>query len=240
MVQEIPTQAAERVQRRRWRSLPVGKQAWRYMLPLAATATVWLLGKTIRVEHLGAKHEEALLKTGKGFIYAFWHSQLLYFAYSYRGSRVMVLASRSDDGELVSRVIERLGFETSRGSITGGGGAGASVRLLNYMMKSAMPISICPDGPRGPRRVAAKGIVFLASRSGSVILPVANGFKRRKVFNTWDRFVLPYPFTRGVIVFGPPISVSTGASDAVIEEKRQELEDALNAVTAEADAYLGR
>ena len=222
------------------RSLPIARQTWRSLLPVAATAAVWLLGKTIRIERLGREHEEKALKSGKGFVYAFWHSQLLYFAYSYRGSGVMVLTSRSDDGELISRVIGWLGFETSRGSITGGGGASASIRLLHYMMKSGRPVAICPDGPRGPRCVATKGSIFLAQRAGTVILPTANSFERRKVFKTWDRFVLPYPFTRAVIVYGPPISIPEDASEAVTEQKRRELEEALDAVSAQAEAYFDR
>jgi len=229
-----------RAGRRRLRSLPIGRQLWRTLLPLVATAALWLLCRTIRVERVGAHYEEEAVKAARGFIYAFWHGQLLYFCYSHRGRGIMVLTSPSDDGELITRVIERLGFLTSRGSITGGGGAKASLRLVHYMTRSAMPTGVCPDGPRGPRCVASKGSVFLAQRAGAPMVPLANSFKRRKLFNTWDRFVVPCPFTRGVIVFGPPILVPKDASEAVIEHKRKELEQALNAVTAQADAHFGR
>ncbi len=199
---------------------------------------MWLIGRTIRIEFVEPEHEQEILKSGRGFIYAFWHNQLFYFCYSHRRRRIMTLASRSDDGELISRVIKLLGFETSRGSITGGGGASAFRKLMHHITRSSLPVSICPDGPRGPRWVATKGVVFLASRSGCPILPVVNGFERRKVFNTWDRFVLPYPFTRGVIVFAPPMHVPKGASESLIEEKRRELENGLNALSARAEAYF--
>ncbi|MEX2450013.1 MAG: hypothetical protein WD407_04080, partial [Rhodospirillales bacterium] len=96
-----------------------------------------------------------------------------------------------------------------------------------------------PDGPRGPRMRASDGIVTIARLAGAPIVPVSFGAARRRVLNTWDRFVLALPFSRGVIVWGDPIVIERDADDAKLDEARRAVEDALNAITAEADALCG-
>jgi lysophospholipid acyltransferase (LPLAT)-like uncharacterized protein len=79
---------------------------------------------------------------------------------------------------------------------------------------------------------------MVAAATGRPIVPVTFGAARKKIFNSWDRFVLPYPFSRGVFIWGEPIPVECGESEAGLEEKRQLLETRLNQITAEAEHYF--
>jgi lysophospholipid acyltransferase (LPLAT)-like uncharacterized protein len=95
------------------------------------------------------------------------------------------------------------------------------------------------DGPRGPRMRAAPGAVMTAELAHAVLLPVGYATSRRREMYTWDRFLIPFPFGRGVFVVGEPIEVPRRVDEAGRESLRQRLEDALNAVTAEADRLTG-
>ncbi|MEQ8936955.1 MAG: hypothetical protein RIE56_14285, partial [Amphiplicatus sp.] len=84
-----------------------------------------------------------------------------------------------------------------------------------------------------------EGIVTIARLAGAPVIPVSFGAARRRVLNTWDRFVLALPFSRGVIVWGDPVSVPRDADEYGLEEARRRIEDAINAVTDEADILCG-
>jgi lysophospholipid acyltransferase (LPLAT)-like uncharacterized protein len=99
-------------------------------------------------------------------------------------------------------------------------------------------ITIVPDGPRGPRRQAQIGVIELAKLTGKAILPLSFSASRRKLFNTWDQFLLPYPFSKGVFIWGEPIYVDQEGDRAHLEERRILLENRLNELTERADHYF--
>ena len=96
-----------------------------------------------------------------------------------------------------------------------------------------------PDGPRGPRMRISDGIVQAAKLAGVPIFPLTYSSSRRRVFGSWDRFVLPFPFSKGVFSWGDPIHVPRDMDDAGLEAKRLELETALTKLTQEKDRKLG-
>jgi lysophospholipid acyltransferase (LPLAT)-like uncharacterized protein len=106
-------------------------------------------------------------------------------------------------------------------------------------LKAGEYVGITPDGPRGPRMRASEGIVTVAKVSGVPVIPCAFGAKWRWVLGSWDSFIIPLPFTRGVIIWGEPVSVSRGANDADLEIARIKIEAALNAVADAADEAMG-
>jgi lysophospholipid acyltransferase (LPLAT)-like uncharacterized protein len=136
------------------------------------------------------------------FIYAFWHESLLAPA-NFR-ARVRILISRHADGELIARAAQRLGFGVVRGSTTRGGG-GALVELWDC--SRAAHVLFTPDGPRGPRRRVQPGMIVLASRSGLPIVPVGVGYSRAWRAGSWDRFAVPWPFSRCVFVAGESVRI---------------------------------
>jgi len=99
-------------------------------------------------------------------------------------------------------------------------------------------IGITPDGPRGPRYCVQSGIIELARRTGMPIIPVTFSASRKKIFRSWDRFLLPYPFSRGVFIWGEPLLVLRQVDRNEFERKRLLLERRLREITDRADCYF--
>lgn len=148
-----------------------------------------------------------------------------------------MLISLSKDGEPVAKAIKHLGLEAVRGSSThkrkkrDKGGMKALAEALR-ILKNGGGICITPDGPRGPAEIAQNGPVVMALRTGAPILPYAIVSAPRKRLDTWDGFRIPYPFSRGALVFGDAVIPATGDDR---ETLRQRLEDSLNAAMTRAE-----
>lgn len=143
------------------------------------------------------------------FIVAFWHGELLMQPFLYHKIRsshkIAVMISEHFDGELIARTIERFGFESIRGS-SKKGGARALIGALKKL-KEGYDIAITPDGPRGPRYSVAGGIVALSQKSGTKIVPFSYRADKYWQLNSWDRFVIPKPFSKLTFYVGEPFSV---------------------------------
>lgn len=172
------------------------------------------------------------------FIFAFWHSRILLLSYRYKKLNASIMVSNSADGEIIAQVLQRHGHRTIRGS-TRKGGLRALIQQINDMRKHSRPGVVIPDGPQGPRHKVQQGVILLAQKTGVPIIPLAFSSKRQKVFNSWDRFVLPYPWTEGVVTYGRPIDVPPDANGQVISDRMKELEDELDRITEKADHYFG-
>ncbi|MBW2368492.1 MAG: lysophospholipid acyltransferase family protein [Deltaproteobacteria bacterium] len=189
------------------------------------------------VESVGKEKVESILAS-KRFILALWHSRILLINYLYKGWNGVALVSRSDDGEIMARVIERQGHESIRGS-TGKGGLRALSRQIRCLRQMDRPGLVIPDGPQGPRFKVQAGIITLAQKTGCPIIPISYSARKMKIFNSWDRFILPRPLTRCRVVYGDPVSVPGKASREDLERCRQKLENELCRITNEADGYFG-
>jgi lysophospholipid acyltransferase (LPLAT)-like uncharacterized protein len=162
---------------------------------------------------------------------------MLPLIWTHRGRGAAVLVSRHRDGELITRVIERMGFATARGSSTRGGEEGVMDMLR--LAKEGRLLAITPDGPRGPAQRLKPGLVYLASRTGLPVVPVASAARRSFRLKSWDRFRIPRPFTRVVVAYGEPIAVPPGVEGAALESWRERVQAALDAVTAAVAARAG-
>ncbi len=192
------------------------------------------LGHTWKVMILGEdKVREARKATGR-VIYAFWHGRMLGLVFTHRFRGAHILISQHRDGELIAQVTKRLGYIPVRGSTTRGGTEG-----LFQMAEKAREgdLGITPDGPRGPAYHFQMGAVSLAQRTGCPILPIACSARSRKVLNSWDGFIIPFPFTTLIVVHGDPIQVERNCDEAALEAKRKEAEEALRAATVQADRF---
>lgn len=215
-----------------------GRYPW-WIEPAAAAGALLLrlLGATWRVDRSGLVPFDEAIAQGGRCIFALWHARLLPLVWSHRGRGVVVLVSRHRDGQLITRIIERLGYLTSRGSSTRGGEEGV-MDMLRQAQEGRL-LAITPDGPRGPAEVLKPGLVYLASRSGLPILPVASAARSCWTLRSWDRFRVPRPFTRVVVAYGDPIPVPPGLEGAALESWRARVQEALEAHTAAVRALAG-
>ena len=205
------------------------------MLAWAPAVAAWgvrLLGLTLSIRR-DERAVEPLWQARAPVIYAVWHGQILLLPLLYGRRAVCVLASRSRDGELLTRYIGRFGIEAVRGSSSRGGAA--ALRHLARWLEEGREVVVVPDGPRGPSEVVKPGIVGLARLSGAAIVPVAVGASSEWRLGSWDGFRIPRPFARCVARFGEPIHVARVVDRRAEEAAREEVEAALRALSASVD-----
>ena len=192
---------------------------------------VRLLIPTLRVKVAGVRFPERI--DGRPFVLCFWHSQLLTLSYLYRNRNIHVLVSSHRDGEYIVRVTKHLGYGAVRGSSTRGG-----VRLLGQALdalRRGIDIAITPDGPRGPRQQFKPGALFLARESGCPIVMGACVPHKAWRLKSWDRFIIPKPFSPAALVVSDPIFIPPGLDDQAMEARRAELETMLNEMCEKAE-----
>jgi lysophospholipid acyltransferase (LPLAT)-like uncharacterized protein len=151
-----------------------------------------------------------------------WHDEIFPLIASHSEERMACVVSQSKDGEILATVLEGFGFRTVRGS-SSRGGMRALVAAKRFMQEHDLGVIFTVDGPRGPRHKVKPGAVFLANMAGSPVVPVRVAMERAKVFhNSWDRFQLPWPFSRCVITYGDPLELPDCTRDA--EEMQRQCE----------------
>ncbi len=196
--------------------------------------SVW--SRSIRVQYVNKGIPERLKSEGKNFIYAFWHGRQFLLFHYHRNSGVVIPASESRDGEIQAGILRRFGFDVVRGSSKRKGDRA----LLGMVegLRGGKTIAIAVDGPRGPLYTAKLGVVYLAGKLNKPIVPVITGAKRYWILEKiWDKYLLPVPFTKGVVLYGDPITVN-GISEEEQESKRKQLEGSLNRLMTQADEYF--
>jgi lysophospholipid acyltransferase (LPLAT)-like uncharacterized protein len=188
-----------------------------------------LIGSTVRFRVEGWQHWEAAAARDGGLpVYAFWHDRIFLATYFWRARRIVVMTSRSFDGEYIARFIQRFGYGATRGSSTRGG-VGALVEMAR-LVRAGCPAGFAIDGPKGPRHEAKMGAVLLAKKTGQPVLPFTVNAERFWEVASWDRFQIPKPFTRATVRIAPPIRVPPDADDEALNAKRDELQRALDAL----------
>jgi lysophospholipid acyltransferase (LPLAT)-like uncharacterized protein len=214
---------------------------WRRMqIPVIAAVVysfIRLLGPTLRVEVIGIHNAIQIRSGGEPGIGAFWHRCILSAAWIWRNRGVVVLNTVNFDGQWTRRVIERLGFGTAQGSSTRGGVEGLSAMAKH--LEAGRNVAFTIDGPRGPRYVAKPGAVILARRTGFPVsafhIGVQYGFTIEKA---WDHFQIPFPFSKVVMFFAPPIRVPIDADSDKMKAKQDELQAALELVRDAAESWF--
>lgn len=181
-----------------------------------------------------------LEEKGESYFYAFWHGRLLSGTFFYLDQRPKlkgyVLASLHRDGRSIAAAMGHFDITTVDGS-SKKGGVGA-VLNINRLLKEPTLMAIAPDG-RKPGYKMTKGLVSMAKESGRPVFLSAFSVRRGKVLRTWDKFLLPYPFNKGIVLFSEPIYVPADLNAEGVEEWRQKLEKRLLEITIEADERIG-
>lgn len=206
------------------------------VLPGIVYLFLLLLGRSMRFREVNREAVDRLWLDGRSVIVCFWHGRLLAMPFASARRPTKVLISRHGDGEFIARVVSHFGLGAVRGSYRKA--SVSSLREILSELKQGTTIGITPDGPKGPRHQVKPGIVELARMTRSPIVPVTYGASRKKVFSSWDRFVLPYPFSRVLFVWGDPIFVAADARADAVEDRRKELEERLVALTETADRMV--
>lgn len=198
-----------------------------------------VLAATWRIERVGLDGhvERKSGRSSRNYVVAFWHASLLPLTWRHRGEGANVLVSQHGDGELIVRVLLRLGYRVERGSTTRGG-AKALRGLVQFARSRAGDFGITPDGPKGPPRVAQQGLAFLAGVSGFPILPLGLACSSAWRLRSWDRFIIPKPGARVVIVAGRTVDVPREALDRDLAPYLRDFESSITAAEHEAQQRL--
>jgi len=217
----------------------LGWSVAQYMRLIKAT-TRWEVRHDHRIAGIIAEREGVIALT--------WHSRFLMLTAAWERDFQLpyVMISRSRDGAIVAATCKALGVQTLRGSARKSGkapgkmkGGDAAAARAVTAIKSGGCVVITPDGPRGPRQRLGDGPLRLARATGAPLMPCTFSVARRKQFDSWDIFVLPKPFGKGLILWGTPVSIPSWTTDEDLDAIRVSVETEMNALMAEADIELG-
>jgi lysophospholipid acyltransferase (LPLAT)-like uncharacterized protein len=203
------------------------------VVPRFYSLVLRLLSFTIRKRVLFPDRPQKFWDQRGHIIAAFWHQRLLMMPFLPRRGRVGMMISQHRDGEFIARAVKLFGIDSIRGSTTRAGLS--ALRGMVRFYHAGANLAITPDGPQGPRHVVQMGVVELARHTGAPILPVTYGASTKKMFRSWDRFILPLPFCRVVYIWGEPVLVPRETDKKGLEEKRILLQNRLRQITEEAD-----
>lgn len=219
------------------------RKHWRFfMWPSVTLGRVLtdFLCSTLRIEVYNADYVlDRLFHKREQVILSFWHNRILVLTYALgralhmNGCPLAVIVSKSRDGEFIKQVAEYFGGEYIRGS-TSKNAPGALMGMLRAARKGRTLV-FTPDGPRGPKYEFQPGGILAASRTGYPIIPVAYAAKRAWRAPSWDRFVVPFPFTRCRIVFGEPVFIPRKLDDEGIEKYTSTCTEAMMSALREAE-----
>ena len=215
---------------------PVKKKLVSWLGPRFAYWTMRVLGWTMRLQVVNPETPRSYWERGIPFIVAFWHGRLLMMVHAYEGNGMGFLVSPHRDGQVVGVALQRFGLHPILGSTSWKSFSG--LKKMIKALQNGLDIAIVPDGPKGPRQQAQMGVVELSKLTGRPMFPLSFNASKKIIFNTWDRFLLPYPFSRGVFIWGEPIYVDPQGDRTHLEEKRRLLEKRLNELTEQADRYF--
>ncbi len=202
--------------------------------PALGAGYLKLVQLTSRYSAHGEANVVKARKISGPLVWTVWHNRLLGAIAWHTGMNIGAMISRSRDGELIARAVEKLGYSALRGS-SSRGGASALKAIIRHL-RSGHDVVITPDGPRGPRYQVQPGAAYAAQKLGVPVLPVGVGAKRKVVFKSWDRFQLPLPFGKVQVVYGEPL---TFEPDEPEEEVRRRIGEATMSATLLADELLG-
>jgi lysophospholipid acyltransferase (LPLAT)-like uncharacterized protein len=195
-----------------------------------------LWAKSSRIQVIGEEEYLKVKAERKSVILLVWHGRLFLAPYFFRKRGIYALVSPSRDGEIIARIASGWGFRIIRGS-----GSHSMVRAWLEMkdrLRQGADLIIIPDGPRGPDRVVKPGGLKLAQETGAILQPFSFSASKRKFLRSWDRFLIFYPFSRVVAVYGTPIRVDPALDEVGFERTRVEVEKALTALDAAADSHF--
>ena len=185
------------------------------IVPRLASVAICCLGVTLRYRDVCEPGATPGYDTPPPGVYAFWHRCLLAGAWRFRNYKLTILISRSFDGELIARTVERLGFLAIRGSSSRDGAPG--LRNMQRAYLAGHYCAITADGPRGPAMVAKPGPAQLAQLVNTTVSTCYIHPHRAWQLRSWDRFLIPKPFSRVTVGWTRPASADQAAVQAALD-----------------------
>lgn len=198
---------------------------------------LWLWITSTRRIVVGADAYRALRRDGKPVILLVWHGRIFMVPFFFRNQGIAPLISPSRDGEIVARIMAGWGFRILRGS--GSHSMVASWKEMVRELRNGGEVIIVPDGPRGPDRKLKLGGLKLAVETGARMVPFTFSTSRKKHLHSWDHFLLFPPFSKVVLMFGPPVELEPGMTSEELEKAGRRIEQELIALDNRADKYFG-
>ena len=196
---------------------------------VARVYVLWVLLTRYRVWFMEPVWE--LKGQGKRFAFALWHDEMFSFVRLRKGFDLVTVVSQSKDGEFLARTLGALGVASARGS-SSRGGVKALIGACRLMRKESRDAVVTVDGPRGPRRQAKEGLIFLARQAPALITPVRAFISSKKVFDkSWDKFQVPLPGAKIIVAFGEPYEIEPGElTPERLERERLRLQVAMEGI----------
>jgi lysophospholipid acyltransferase (LPLAT)-like uncharacterized protein len=210
----------------------------RYLVPRMVSTLSYAIFRTCRIRFVDKKHEDRFLAHGEHIIFAGLHEGMMMLPYHFRDrAGGVVMVSRSRDGDLIADTVERFGMRAVRGS-SGHGGRAALDLMADALNHDHVSAGVIVDGPRGPALEAKAGAIELARITGLPIVPGTWWCKPMARVKTWDRTIVPLPFSRIAFAFAEPLFVEPDADAAAVEAARVELTRRLGEARHRAQAAV--
>lgn len=219
--------------------LNVFEKAMLRSIPPAAASLIRAWCLTCKVaDRVNEERARAAVLDARGAVYVTWHQRMFYFFHDFGRRGIIMMIGRSKDGDYAAAVARLMGFQSVRGSHLKDGRT-AMHDLIRVLEPGGRTAGIMGDGPIGPARVLRRGAVLIAGKTGLPIIPMMYGARRTLVLRSWDRYLIPVPFTEVVVYHGNPVSVPARAGNAECERIRSEVESTLNGMADACDTYWG-
>jgi len=208
---------------------------YHYLFPYAGLCLVRLLSATYRIRIVDPDNEHDLLTARGRLIYASWH-QRFFPGITFFSTRrpIAIIISRSRDGEMAARAVNILGWRAVRGSTSHGGGQ--ALETIKRLAGQGYRIGHIVDGPRGPFGTVKPGLIRIAQYADLSIVPTITSGENQWVFDSWDRFMVPKPFSRVIIRFGPPVHVPRDMGEGGFEQMQAQVARTLRQLYGDTDA----
>lgn len=212
---------------------------YRQIFPRAGLVMVKLLSRTYTYRLVDTHNEQRAVDGHGSVVYASWH-QRFFPGITFFATRkpIAIMISQSRDGEMIARVVDILGWKAVRGSSSKGGMR--ALKKIRQLTGKGYRIGHIVDGPQGPFGVVKPGLVTIAQFAGAPIVPVIVSAQRCWTFNSWDRFMVPKPFSKVFVRFAPPIVVPRRLDAEAFENIRQGVESRIKELVSETDNWWRR
>jgi lysophospholipid acyltransferase (LPLAT)-like uncharacterized protein len=217
----------------RYRPMPLRERFRWWLISHAGRVLMSFWMKSCRWTILGEDGYRAIRRAGRPVIFLMWHGKIFAAPYFFRRRNCMPLVSPSRDGEYIARLMDGWGYKIIRGS--GSHPMKTAWLEMTRELSSGGELMIVPDGPKGPDRKFKVGAVKLAAETGAALVPWSVTARPKKVFRSWDRFEMFYPFAGVAAVYGTPVEVAGDLTAEGFEAERRRLEDIMVAFDAEVD-----
>lgn len=211
--------------------------AYRYILPPITWGAINSLSVSLRIQSHGMNQIKKLKSEKKRIVYVFWHGRQFLFARTMVNHNIGIMVSTSLDGQLIANTLKIFGYEIIHGS-SHRSPVRALIRSVQTMERG-LDVAFTVDGPRGPAYKMKPGALFLAKKMNAVIVPATSSAYPSITFKSWDRYLLPKPFSHAAIVIGKPFIPSSDTGEDTLRDECQRIENTLNEITKQADDLVG-